>query len=248
MRSLALAACLLGFSALCAAQNHAEWNYQGKTGPLVWGKLDPAYQACSKGHAQSPVDLRGARLDKALQPIEFHYIGGPVTLTNTGRGIVAQVNPVSYIVAGGVRYNLVRYEFHRPSEHAVKGTLSDMEVDLVHKSDDGKLAILAVRLSQDRGNPNATMSTLWQHLPATEGASEKVADMVDTGGLLPADRGYWTYTGSELTPPCSEGVRWFVFEEELSISRNQLRAFTDLFRMNTRPLQEMHGRRIEADE
>ena len=37
--------------------------------------------------------------------------------------------------------------------------------------------------------------------------------MVNAGGLLPADRGYWTYMGSELTPPCTEGVRWFVFEQ-----------------------------------
>jgi carbonic anhydrase len=248
MRPFAFSALLLGFSAICSAQNTAYWNYQGKTGPLVWGKLDPAYQACSKGHEQSPVDMRGAHFSKALQPIEFHYIGGPVTLENTGRGIVVHVDPLSYIVADGVRYNLVRYEFHRPSEHAVKGKLSDMEVDLIHKSDDGKLAIVGVRLSEDRGNPNATMATLWEHLPAKAGATEKITDMVNAGGLLPGDRGYWTYTGSELTPPCAEGVRWFVFENEVSVSRAQLRAFSDLFKMNTRPLQDLHGRRIEGNE
>jgi carbonic anhydrase len=54
--------------------------------------------------------------------------------------------------------------------------------------------------------------------------------------------------GSLSTPPCTEGVRWFVFEEAVSISREQLRAFTDLFRVASRPLQEAHGRRIEANE
>jgi carbonic anhydrase len=151
-------------------------------------------------------------------------------------------------MTGGVRYNLIRYEFHHPSEHAVRGKLSDMEVDLIHRADDGKEAILSVRLSEDRGNPNATMSTLWEHLPATAGASVKVTDMINAAGLLPADRGYWTYIGSELSPPCAEGVRWFVFENEISISRGQLRAFTNLFRMNTRPLQDLHGRRIEANQ
>jgi carbonic anhydrase len=43
-------------------------------------------------------------------------------------------------------------------------------------------------------------------------------------------------------------VRWFVFEQELSLSRDQLRAFIALFRMNTRGLQDAHGRRIEANE
>ncbi len=248
MRLFAPAAFLLGLSTFCAAQNSANWNYQGKTGPLVWGKLDPAYQACSKGHEQSPVDMRGARLDKALAPIEFHYIGGPVTLENTGRGIVAHVDPVSSIVAGGTRYKLIQYEFHRPSEHAVIGKLSDMEIDLVHRSDDGKEAIIAVLLNEDIGEPNAAIATLWQNLPAAAGASEKITDMVNPGGLLPADRGYWTYTGSELTPPCAEGVRWFVFENPITVSRSQLRAFENLFRMNTRPLQDLHGRRIEANE
>ena len=169
-------------------------------------------------------------------------------LENTGRGIVARVDPGSYMVADGVRYNLVELEFHHPSEHPVKGKLSDMEVDMVNRSEDGKMAIVAVRLNQDRGFPNALLATLFEHLPAKPGTTTRITEMVSAGALLPADRGYWTYVGSELTPPCTEGVRWYVFEEDLSMSREQLRAFTGLFRMNTRPVQDPHGRRIEANE
>jgi carbonic anhydrase len=43
-------------------------------------------------------------------------------------------------------------------------------------------------------------------------------------------------------------VRWYVLEEELSISRDQFRAFANLYRMNTRPMQDLHGRRIESNE
>jgi carbonic anhydrase len=63
------------------------------------------------------------------------------------------VNPGSYIVAGGVRYELVQFHFHHPSEEAVKGKLTDMEVHLVHKSADGKLAVVAVRLREDPAIP-----------------------------------------------------------------------------------------------
>ena len=45
-----------------------------------------------------------------------------------------------------------------------------------------------------------------------------------------------------------EGERWFAFEEELSVSRSQLRAFENLYKMNTRPEQDAHGRKIEANE
>jgi len=248
MRLFAAVALLTGLCATCTAQKASSWSYQGNTGPLVWEKLDPSYAACGKGHEQSPINIKGAHLDTKLPAVEFHYVAGGVTLENTGRGVTMHVHPGSTIVVNGVQYALVGLEFHHPSEHAFKGKLSDMEVDLIHKSDDGKVAILAVRMSEQRGDPNATLATLWAHLPVKAGTSEKIDDMVNPGGLLPADRGYWTYTGSELTPPCTEGVQWFVFEDEVSISRQQLQAFANLYKMNTRPYQDLHGRRVEANE
>lgn len=252
MRIALVAVLALGVAATGAAQSTepatAHWDYEGKTGPLRWAKLDPAYSACGQGKEQSPVDIKGAHLDKTLQPIEFHYIAGPVTEENNGHTVVMHVDPGSYIVAGGVRYDLVQFHFHHPAENPVKGKLSDMELHLVHKSADGKLAVVAVRLSEDRGNPNATMATLWEHLPRKAGTSDKVTQMVNPGGMLPADRGYWTFMGSLTTPPCTEGVRWFVFEDELSISREQLREFSAIYRVNTRPVQELHRRKITANE
>lgn len=248
MRRILSGLLFLSTSAALIAQANPNWSYQGKTGPVFWSKISPDYSACSKGQEQSPIDIRHARLNTALQPIEFHYIAGPVTLASTGRTIQVRVDPGSYILANGVRYELLYYEFHNPSEHTVKNKLSDMELDMVHRSTDGKLAILAVRMTQDQGFPNATLATLWEYLPTRPGKSERITDMVDAGGLLPADRGYWTYTGSELTPPCTEGATWYVFEQPLSISRSQYNAFAALYQRNTRPTQDLHGRKIEADE
>jgi carbonic anhydrase len=249
MRFYRVAVLVLGLSASVAgAQSGAYWDYYGKTGPLAWGRLDPAYQACSKGKEQSPIDIRGAHLNKTLQPIEFHYMSGPVSIENDGRRIIVHVNPGGYIVASGVRYDLQQFEFHHPSESAVNGKLTDLDVELLHKSADGKVAVIEVRMAMDRGSPNAVLATLWSHLPKKPGTTEKIAEMVNAGGFLPADRGYWTYMGSLSTPPCTEGVRWFVFETEISLSLDQVRAFTMLFRLNSRPVQDAHGRRIEANE
>ena len=60
MRFPLLAAFALGVATVAAAQTAAPWEYQGKRGELVWGKLDPAYRACSQGHEQAPIDIRGA--------------------------------------------------------------------------------------------------------------------------------------------------------------------------------------------
>jgi len=52
MRFPALVVLALGMSTLAAVHSAAQttpWDYEGKRGELNWGKLNPAYQACSKG-------------------------------------------------------------------------------------------------------------------------------------------------------------------------------------------------------
>ncbi|HVZ84369.1 MAG TPA: carbonic anhydrase family protein [Terracidiphilus sp.] len=234
-------------AALAAAQTGAQWDYTGRTGPVNWDRLDPAYKACG-GHEQSPIDIHGARLNKKLTPIEFHYLAGPVTLVNDGHTISAHMAHGGYIVANGVRYDLESFEFHHPSEHAVKGKLTDLDVHLIHKSADGKIAIIAIRFAMERGDPNSLLAALWPHLPRTAGATEKVTGYINPGGFLPEDRGYWTYTGSLTAPPCTEGVQWYIIQQPLTVSLEQLHEFQSIFRMNSRPLQDAHGRHIEADE
>jgi carbonic anhydrase len=240
--------CMASAQTPASPQDGPHWDYVGKYGPLNWGKLDPSYRACSAGKEQSPVDLRGAKRSKTLKPVEFHYMAGPVQVVNNGHTIQVDVAPGSYIVADGVRYDLVEFHFHHPSEEAIKGRLSDMVVHLVHKSADGKLAVVAVLFNEDINSPNALLSTLWANLPKSAGQSEKIADGINAGGLLPADRNYWTYTGSLTTPPCTEGVKWFVLQQPMTIGRTQLRTFAALFPINSRPLQDLHGRKIEASQ
>ena len=69
MRLTAIAVLLFSCATLCAAQSPgpqrqvpvagvesgANWTYEGKTGPLAWGRLDPAYQACSRGQDRKSV-------------------------------------------------------------------------------------------------------------------------------------------------------------------------------------------------
>jgi len=53
-----------------------------------------------------------------LQPIEFHYIAGPIRLENDSYTIVAHMDIGNNIVAGGVRYQLV--DLHYAGEDAVR--------------------------------------------------------------------------------------------------------------------------------
>jgi carbonic anhydrase len=248
MRIPVLIACLIGATTIAAAQHDAShWDYAGKYGPVNWGKLDPAYRACSEGKEQSPIDIRGAHLNKTLQPIEFHYLATAATIENNGHTILVTPNPGGYIVVGGVRYDLQQFHFHHPAEEAVHGKLDDMDVHLVHKSADGKTVVVAVRFREDPNSANAMLATLWSKMPTQVGQKNNIT-MINPGGLLPRDPGYWTYMGSLTIPPCTEGVRWFVMEQDLPISREQLRYFGQMYKINSRPIQDTHGRRIEANE
>ena len=245
-------ALLLATAAAAAAQSPAHttvpWSYDGKTGPAVWSRLDSAYAACSKGRAQSPINIRRARLNKALAPIEFHYLASSATITNNGSFFQLTPKTGGYIVANGTRYELTELDFHSPSESAINGVYADLDVELVHQSAEGKLVILEIRFERDQDIPNALLATIADHLPQLAGRQNKIDDLLNPAGFLPADRGYWTYSGSLTTPPCTEGVQWYVLEQDMTLSRAQYRAFTSTFRLNSRPLQDTHGRRIEANE
>ncbi|KAK9882175.1 hypothetical protein WA026_019689 [Henosepilachna vigintioctopunctata] len=63
-------------------------------------------------------------------------------------------------------------------------------------------------------------------------------------------KGYYSYVGSLTYPPCTEGVRWIVQPEPLSVSYDQMKRlrktpmiYCDL-KNNTRPVQELHNREI----
>ena len=72
--------------------------------------------------------------------------------------------------------------------------------------------------------------------------------------LLPANRGYFNYSGSLTTPPCSEGVRWLVLRDPVSVSGAALNRFHELVSQfpghdgrqanNNRPTSELHGRTV----
>jgi carbonic anhydrase len=95
------------------------------------------------------------------------------------------------------------------------------------------------------GSANPVVETLWQNLPAKKETEVVKSDVsIDAADLLPKGRGYYTFTGSLTTPPCSEGVTWFVMKEPSPISAQQVARFGKLYPMNARPVQPLHGRTV----
>jgi carbonic anhydrase len=226
------------------AQEHAgpHWSYGGKGGPDHWGELDKTFSSCKLGHHQSPIDIRAAK-SAELPPIQFAYQPTPLHIVNNGHTIQVNYTPGSFITVGDKRYQLTQFHFHHPSEERIDGKGFEMVAHLVHAAPDGALAVVAVLL--DPGAANPVIASLWQHLPVHEGPEQKFDDaQIDVTGLLPQDRGYYTFTGSLTTPPCTEGVTWFVLRTPERISQSQADAFGKIYRRDARPIQPINGREV----
>ncbi|RKZ80685.1 MAG: carbonate dehydratase, partial [Candidatus Parabeggiatoa sp. nov. 3] len=50
--------------------------------------------------------------------------------------------------------------------------------------------------------------------------------------------------GSLTTPPCSEGVKWVILKQTVSISPAQLAQYQALYTYNVRPLQPLNDRKV----
>ena len=231
-----------------------EWHYEGAEGPSNWGRLSPAFAACGTGRHQSPIDLtkpiRGttAELKTTFPPAELriahheHMADG----TNNGHTIQIDYAGADTLTLGGVSYQLVQYHFHAPSEHTVDGRQFPMEMHMVHRSSDSRLAVVGVLIAE--GAHNAAFDPVWANLPATKGVRTHLpAVKVDVDALLPLARTSYRYSGSLTTPPCSEGVSWIVMTTPIQLSREQVTAFTRIIKGNNRPVQDLNGRAVVSD-
>jgi carbonic anhydrase len=98
-----------------------------------------------------------------------------------------------------------------------------------------------------QGPENATLKELFAALPAKD-EELTLQGMVDVETLLPADRTTYRYPGSLTTPPCTEGVRWHVFAEPVTMSVEQVEAYRTVFPFDARPIQPLNGREVQVTE
>ena len=227
-----------------ALAHEAHWDYEGENAPYRWGDIKSENLACKAGTRQSPIDIRNPVVSE-VEPIRFFYDDVPLKVTNNGHTIQVDYAPGSFIMFGGARYELLQFHFHTPSEERINGRSFDMVVHLVHRSAQGRLAVVAVLLSA--GREQAMLQTIWNAMPGTRDRTRERLDVsINARQLLPAESPYYSYMGSLTTPPCTEGVQWLVMKTPVEMSRDQIAHFTALYPMNARPLQALNDRLIKV--
>jgi carbonic anhydrase len=75
-----------------------------------------------------------------------------------------------------------------------------------------------------------------------KGEQENISSLkIDANDLLPENLSYYRYNGSFTTPPCTEGVNWFVLSNILELSKAQIETFQAIYSRNN-PIQPLNRR------
>ena len=225
------------------AHGAVHWGCEGALGPENWGDIE-GFELCREGLRQSPIDINYS-FPEDLSEIEFHYRPSPLTVINNGHTIQANVEPGSSMTIDGETYELLQFHFHTPSENLVNHKSYAMEGHLVHKSNSGQLAVLS--FFANRGPNNNALNPVWDVMPEKARYEAVVTTPFDVDELLPTDRRTFRFNGSLTTPPCSEGVKWYVLMVPIQVSASQVSLFIDIIGENARPVQPLNGRRVLED-
>ncbi len=234
---------ILALSLFSAASAFASssWTYDGATGPENWAQLTPENGACA-GVNQSPIDLTGF-IEAELKPIEFAYQAGGNEILNNGHTVQVNYKKGSSMKIDGITFNLLQFHFHAPSENHINGKSYPMEAHFVHADKDGNLAVVALMFEQ--GKENKALQGAWSQIPGHAGDKTALKSVADANKILPDNKDYYRFNGSLTTPPCSEGVRWFVMKDAVSASKEQIHAFEHVMHhANNRPIQATNARPV----
>ena len=225
------------------------FNYEDTTeeGPSNWENycVSEGTNECGSVERQSPIDIIGAVNDTHLSVLDIAYTTSTTDIVNNGHTIQFNYNgPASNLTFEGETYSLLQFHFHADSEHTVAGSHHPLEAHLVHKSASGNLAVIGVFF--EVGAENDFLANFTAHLPQHEDDTYVDADLsYSATSLVDLTSGYYNYSGSLTTPPCSEIVDWIVLEQPMEATQAQLDAFSSLLHHNYRPVQPLNGRIIK---
>jgi carbonic anhydrase len=194
--------------------------------------------------AQTPIDItsRITTLAPYSNGIEYHYQTATVSLRNTFGAkdelfnvipkklgtIKASVPDGSYVIVEGIRYNLLEFHFHQPSEHTLNGNRSPMEVHFVHlRADvqdlrtpspgftDCRLVdrpALAIGVFIVPGNADREIQKVFAPVLPVDYSSLPVEVNLNLGELVPDGQASWRYLGGLSTPSTTCNAATLVFQ------------------------------------
>jgi carbonic anhydrase len=218
----------------------ADWAYDAS---YNWGMVNTNYTLCQTGTQQSPIPLEITQGFSVSHIPTFNYSSSAVGELNNwryGPGWAALPGTNNTLQFDNETLYLAGWHIHSPADHTVAGKRSKSELHLVHKNAAGKeRAVVAIRI-----DPSTRPSAFFSSLPAYPGFTNttRVPLNVNLNQLInEVNRlsNFWTYSGSLTSPPCTEGLRWFVARDILFVDNEQMRRILGASTYSARDLQEV---------
>ncbi len=229
------------------AEGQADWDYSRERGPERWAALDPSYVLARVGGSQSPIDIASAAVyDADLPELVIDYPSQPLHVLNNGHTVEVISSDTATLRFGEQVYTLRQLHFHAPSEHTVDGDAAEVEVHFVHADGEGHMAVVAVLFEEGEAEHPEIGELLKVELLSEPGGELVEPDrLFDFHRFLPDSLDpYYTYAGSLTTPPATEGVRWFVLQNRLHLTPQQIETIDRVYYSNNRPTQPLNARLV----
>ncbi len=230
-------------SAPPAQNSNYSWSYEGASGPANWSALSRDNVACGNGKFQSPIDIP-RRAVASVENLRLNWVPEVTGVGNQGPLTELSLTGGSRTVLHGEDFVLKRMLFHSPSEHQLSGLTFPMEVQFIHESSSGKIAIFGVFV--EIGSPLPEVEDILPHIQVAAQSPTKIGSF-NPRKLVPNNVQHFRYQGSLTNPPCTEGVSWFVFTNAIEMSAEQVVAFRAAHGQSSRPLQPIGSRSFEVD-
>jgi carbonic anhydrase len=232
------------FTCAAYAAEAVHWSYSGDTGPENWGTLSEDFAACRVGKNQSPIDIITEDMVEAeLDPLILEYKGQTTEITNNGHALQLSVTEGSVLKVEGQEFKLVQFHMHSPSEHKINGESFPLEVHFVHQNDSGELAVVGRLYREGKAH-----SELWDISQGAPKAGNSVPFVKQIEDVFPNSQykvtDYYRYEGSLTTPPCTEGLRWYVYPTVGTVSPEQIDNYIELIGADARNTQPINARMV----
>lgn len=232
-----------------SAKTAKEWGYETHNGPDTWYDK---YEA-AKGKHQSPIDLQinsGGGSEHVRRDdysmVKVSYNTTKCTVENNGHTVQWTPANGGFVTVGGKTYDLVQFHFHIPSEHTFNSKPKALEIHFVHQEKaTGTLLVLGHLF--EFGDYNEFIQSICNCTPPSEGEKLHLPP-IDLASLPGLDGSYIHYQGSLTTPPCSEGVQWYVNKSCGKVAYAQVSWFQKSIPFeNARPVQKLEGRELSVN-
>ena len=195
---------------------------------------------CAAGREQSPINLVKASFSTEQSEQTMKFEGYNYPDWPEGQSLLLLEHGLKMNIGGKPllreqfpdgstdEFYAAQLHFHAPSEHAIDGKLYPLEMHIVHLHEvnaSSSFSVLGV-MFEVGDEDNEYIASLDFANATTEGNPLTNVNLGTFLAGLDMSK-FWHYDGSFTTPPCTEGVKWWVLETPVKISQAQLTAFEE---------------------